>query len=422
MMVHIEKKEAVHAVFYAPPSKSETHRSYITAALAEGNSFISKPLQAEDTAITRNILEGWGIPFVDGGDGVRVEGKGGILRCVPEVRIQVRDSGTTMRFFTSLALLCAVPVILDGSTRMRERPLGPLVEALGVLGARTTYLGKAGYPPVKVSGSLRGGEVRLSGKGSSQYISSLLLVAPYAAEDIAVTCEEIPVSRSYIDTTLSIMHAFGAVYEREGYRYYRIQAGTSYRGSRYTVEGDFSSAAYFLAIPAICGGSVLVKGLSPSSTQGDRLFLEILAGMGCTIRWKEEGVEVFREGDLEGITINMSSSPDSVQTVCMVAACARSSTTITGVAHLRFKESDRLEATAEVLRQFGAKALVSDDAITVIPAPLHGGVIDPKNDHRTAMSAAILGLGIGDVTILQAECVNKSFPEFWSQLQKAGLL
>jgi 3-phosphoshikimate 1-carboxyvinyltransferase len=165
-----------------------------------------------------------------------------------------------------------------------------------------------------------------------------------------------------------------------------------------------------------------VKGLDPYSAQGDRLFLDILEAMGCTIRWKKDAVEVFRNGDLEGITVDMSAAPDSVQTVCMVAAFAASPTTITGVAHLRIKESDRLQAIAEILRNFGGGVQVSKDTITIIPAPLHGGVVDPRKDHRTAMSGALLGLGIGGVTILQAECVNKSFPEFWSQLQEAGLL
>jgi 3-phosphoshikimate 1-carboxyvinyltransferase len=422
MKVRVEKKERVNAVFQAPPSKSGTHRAYITAALAEGHSLIHRPLQAEDTLLTREILSGWGVVFAETGEGVRIVGSGGILRCVPEKRIGMKDSGTSMRFFTSLALLCQMPVILDGSPRMRERPVGALVEALRTLGARIDYLGKAGYPPLRISGELTGGEVTLSGKESSQYISSLLLAAPYAKEDIAIVCREIPVSRSYIDTTLSIMQHFGAVFERNGYLSYRVRAGSPYRGSEYTIEGDFSSASYFLAIPAICGGSVLVQGLDSSSTQGDRLFLDILAAMGCTIRWKDGEVKVSSDGELNGVTVDMSSAPDSVQTACMVAAFARSPTTITGVAHLRLKESDRLQAIANVLRVTGAGVRISDDSITVVPASLHGGVVDPGNDHRTAMSAAILGLGTGDMTILGAECVNKSFPEFWSQLRRAGLL
>jgi 3-phosphoshikimate 1-carboxyvinyltransferase len=305
---------------------------------------------------------------------------------------------------------------------MHQRPIGPLVEALVTLGARITYLGQKGFPPLRINGSLKGGDVVISGEESSQYVSSILLAAPYAAEDITITCLKIPVSRAYIDTTLSVMDLYGAQYEREGYLSYTIHAGKLYQGREYLVEGDYSSASYFLALPAICGGSVLVQGLNPCSTQGDRLFLESLSAMGCMVRWNSAGVEVCRENDLTGITVDMSSSPDTVQTLCMVAACARTPTTITGIAHLRLKESDRVMAIAEVLRTLGGKVQVSEDSIVIYPAPLRGGIVDPRNDHRTAMSAAILGLGIGGVTILQAECVNKSFPEFWSMLREAGLL
>jgi 3-phosphoshikimate 1-carboxyvinyltransferase len=421
MIVHIEKHEGVHTVFQAPPSKSMTHRAFILGSLAMGNSLIRQPLHSEDTTVTRRILMDWGVHFADTMEGMEIRGTTGVFHCSPESRIDVQDSGTSMRFCTSLALLCHAPVIMDGSPRMQERPIGPLVDALNALGGEISYLGRKGYPPLHIAGMLRGGEAEISGKESSQYISSLLLTAPYSAEDVTIRCKNMPVSRSYIDITLSIMEQFGAVCEREDYLFYYIRAGVPYQGRTYTIEGDFSSGAYFMAIPAICGGSVLVKGLDSSSTQGDRIFLDILSSMGCTVRWKKEGVEVSREGTLQGVQVNMSSAPDSVQTVCVVAAVAQSPTTISGVAHLRLKESDRLKAIVKVLRLFGAGAKVTDDSITIFPAPLHGCVVDPGNDHRTAMSAAILGLGVGGVTILQAECVNKSFPEFWSQLQKAGL-
>jgi 3-phosphoshikimate 1-carboxyvinyltransferase (EC 2.5.1.19) len=165
-----------------------------------------------------------------------------------------------------------------------------------------------------------------------------------------------------------------------------------------------------------------VQGLSPDSVQGDRRFMDVVSTMGCRVRWDRNGVEISREGDLEGVTTDLSSAPDIVQTLCMVAACARSPTTLTGVAHLRLKESDRLQATADILTRFGASVQIGEDSITITPGTLCGGVVDPGNDHRTAMSAAILGLGIGGVTILHAECVNKSFPGFWAQLQGAGLL
>jgi 5-enolpyruvylshikimate-3-phosphate synthase len=229
--IRIPKREAVHATFYAPPSKSGTHRAFIAGALAQGSSFIQCPLQSEDTDVTRSTLERWGIPFVPAEDGVTIEGCRGTFRCAPGSRFDMKDSGTSMRFFTSLALLCSTPVILDGSDRMRQRPIGPLVRALNAIGGKILFLGREGYPPLRITGELKGGKVVVTGKESSQYISSLLLAAPYAAEDISIRCEEVPVSRSYIDITLAIMEHFGAVVQREGYLSYQVQAATPYRGA-----------------------------------------------------------------------------------------------------------------------------------------------------------------------------------------------
>jgi 3-phosphoshikimate 1-carboxyvinyltransferase len=187
------------------------------------------------------------------------------------------------------------------------------------------------------------------------------------------------------------------------------------------VEGDYSSASYFFAIAAICGGRVTVSNLKAESVQGDRRFLDALSDMGCTITSSPDSVTVERSGDLDGITFDMSTSPDTVQTLCMVAAVAKTPTTITGIAHLKFKESDRINGTAERLRSLGAHVMVRNDSLTFSPAPLHGGTIDPANDHRTAMSFAVLGLGTGGITITDAGCVSKSYPEFWDTLRHAGV-
>ena len=193
-----------------------------------------------------------------------------------------------------------------------------------------------------------------------------------------------------------------------------------YGGRTYTIEGDYSSASYFFAIAAVCGGRVTVKNLVPDSVQGDRRFLEALRLMGCTVTHSENSVTVERSRDLHGITFDMSSSPDTVQTLCMVAAMAKTPTTITGISHLKFKESDRISRTAERLQALGGNVQAEDDRITIRPTPLHGGSINPDNDHRTAMSFAVLGLGVGGISITDAECVSKSFPGFWDIL--AGVM
>lgn len=214
------------------------------------------------------------------------------------------------------------------------------------------------------------------------------------------------------------MTDFGAVIRREGYRRFLVSNCNHYTGRTFVVEGDYSSASYFFALAAICGGKVTVAGLAPDSVQGDRLFLDALQRMGCEVTYAHDGVTVENQGPLTGITINMSSAPDTVQTLCMVAAVARTPTIITGIGHLKFKESDRIAVTADRLRMLGGIVTAERDRIVIQPATLHGGRIDPVNDHRTAMSFAVLGLGIGGITITGAECVNKSFPGFWEILSK----
>lgn len=305
---------------------------------------------------------------------------------------------------------------------MQERPVGPLVDALNRLGGRIRYPGKTGYPPLLVEGSLEGGEVAIDSRVSSQFASSILLAAPYAASPVELEILPGAVSRSYLDVTADIMEQFGARLSRDGYARFRVGTGR-YRACRCTVEGDFSSASYFFAIAAVCGGRAEVENLPSRSVQGDRLFLEALERMGCTVSWQEDRVVLSSDRRLSGIAIDMSSAPDTVQTLCMVAAFASTPTTISGIAHLKHKESDRLQAIRDSIGAVGGKvSFRGDDTIVIRPAPLHGGVIDPAGDHRTAMSGAVLGLGVGDVVIRDAECVNKSFPGFWEALAEAGLL
>jgi 3-phosphoshikimate 1-carboxyvinyltransferase len=213
------------------------------------------------------------------------------------------------------------------------------------------------------------------------------------------------------------MQAFGVAVKREGYTRFSVSNSRRYTGRTYAIEGDYSSSSYFFAVAAICGGRMTVKNLEPGSVQGDRRFPDILASMGCTVRYSGHDVTVERSGKLHGITVDMSTSPDTVQTLCMVAAMADTPTTITGISHLKFKESDRINGTAERLKSLGGDVQVGDDWITINPAPLHGGVIDPENDHRTAMSFAVLGLCVGGITITNAECVDKSFPGFWDAIR-----
>jgi 3-phosphoshikimate 1-carboxyvinyltransferase len=410
----------VDLLFDAPPSKSYTHRALIAASLAQGESRIEHPLQAEDTRHTLQALEQMGILTVRcRSDRLTIEGCNGSPRCPEGIPLSLGNSGTSLRLLTSVALLCPGPVTLTGSPRMLERPIGPLVSSLNALGGEITYLGETGYPPLQVSGQMKGGCTQIDGTISSQFISSVLMVAPYAEDDVEIRLLRLPASRSYLDITIDVMQAFGADVSRDGYTQFEVAGGRGYRGRDYTIEGDYSSASYLFAIAAACGGRVSVRRLHPGSVQGDRQFLTALESMGCRVSSSAETVTVERSGDLEGIEADMSSSPDTVQTLCVVAALARSPTTISGISHLRYKESDRVRITAEYLRMLGSDVRIDDNSLTIIPAPLHGGVIDPYDDHRTAMSFAVLGLAIGGITIQNAECVAKSYPGFWKALQGA---
>ncbi len=422
MNITMEQRRDVDAALAAPPSKSYTHRALVAAALASGETILDRPLRSEDTDYTLHALERMGIMAVHcRTDRFMIEGCSGRPPCRVQEPISIGNSGTSLRLLTGVALLCGNPVVLTGDARMQERPVGSLVEAFNALGGEIAYLGRAGCPPIRVQGRLRGGSVRIDGSVSSQFVSSLLMAAPYAEQDVEVRVEGQPVSRSYLDVTADLMRTFGVFVERDGYSRFRVPSGRGYRAARYAVEGDYSSASYFFAIAPICGGRVAVENLNPDSVQGDRLFLDALEKMGCRVQRSAGRIVVERTGALSGIDIDMSSAPDTVQTLCMVAAVADTPTTIRGVSHLKYKESDRIRITAEYLRQMGAAVETGEDRITVTPAPLHGIAVDPQGDHRTAMSFAVLGLGIGDVTIEHAEVVEKSFPLFWKALSEAGL-
>jgi 3-phosphoshikimate 1-carboxyvinyltransferase len=422
MNISLNKTTGIDLSFIAPPSKSYTHRALIAGALAKGKTTLFRPLEAEDTKLTAGALRLLGVVIEEQPGRLIITGCNGDFPNRGTTTLELENSGTSLRLLTSLALLCHHPVILTGSVRMQERPIGPLADALPSIGGIVEFLKNPGFPPLKVSGNLAGGNVVIDGSMSSQFISSILMAAPYAQKDVVVEIPAPPASASYLDITLDVMETFGAKVERTGYERFVVSPADRYNAKRYTIEGDYSSASYFFAMAAVCGGRVTVSNLAPKSVQGDRRFLDALTAMGCTVTYGKDFVTVERTGELRGITFDMSTSPDTVQTLCMVAAIATTPTTITGISHLKFKESDRINGTAERLRAVGGDVSVGDDSITIRPAPLHGGTIDPANDHRTAMSFAVLGLGTGGITITDGECVNKSFPGFWDMLKKRGVL
>jgi 3-phosphoshikimate 1-carboxyvinyltransferase len=419
--VALEQVRDVNLRIRAPPSKSYTHRAMIAAALAEGASRLRGPLASEDTILTRRALAAFGVDIRDVAGDLEVAGTGGVLSCGHERTIDLGNSGTSMRLLTPLALLCPHPVVLTGSVRMCQRPIGPLVDALNRIGGTITCEQRPGFPPVRVDGALAGGVTTVDASVSSQFVSAILMAAPVAAEAVEITTEGEVSSSSYLDITCDVMREFGVAVERDGDERF-VVGRQPYRRRDYAIEGDFSSASYFFAMAAVCGGKVTVENLNPASVQGDRMFVDALAAMGCDVRSRPGSISVEGSGRLSGIEIDMASTPDTVQTLAAVAPFADSPTTIRGIGHLRHKESDRIEATVTMLRSCGIDAAFARGALTISPGRLRGCAIDPRNDHRTAMAAAVLGLGGGGVTVISSECVAKSFPAFWEILQGAGLV
>ncbi|MFL6194950.1 MAG: 3-phosphoshikimate 1-carboxyvinyltransferase [Thermoanaerobaculia bacterium] len=402
-----------------PPSKSLSHRYFNLALLAGAPMVIERPLIAEDTGLFLEALRRCGFEVEAGEEEVRLTPA---ARPEGEVEVFCGNAGTMLRFL--VATLTVIPGVwrLDGVPRLRERPVGPLVECLRRLGARIEYLGAEGYVPLRIEGgSLRGGATTLDAGESSQYLSAVLMAALKAPSEVVI---EVPAltSRPYVDVTIAAAAAFDGHIERAGPRAYRVRP-SALRAGRARVEGDFSAACYPAAAAALTQGDVILDGLSPDSRQGDREFIDLLAEMGAEVSWKGNDLRV-RGVDLRGVKADLSNMPDQVPTLAALAPFARGETLIHNVAHLRIKESDRLEAMATELKKLGADAREGRDslwlpglwALDEPPSdPVH---VDPHGDHRIAMSLALVGLRRPGVVIDHPEVVAKSYPGFWRDFAK----
>ncbi len=412
----ISCKDHIEATLTLPGSKSYTHRALIAAALASGESVLANALKAEDTELTARALAKMGAAIDWQGHTVRIKGTGGRLDPVYEP-IFLGNSGTSMRFLTAVAALGQWTYRLTGTPRLCERPMGELLAALNSLGARVTSEQGNDCPPILVEdGGLRGGKTSLSGAVSSQYLSALLLVSPLTPEGLDIEVTGNLVSRPYVDITLSVLDAFGISFSREEYRRFVVPGGQGYQSRQYDIEADASSASYFWAAAALTGGRVTIANLGLESVQGDIDFLSVLARMGCHLISSPTGLTV-EGGLLRGIPMNMSAMPDLVPTLAVLAAFAEGETLVTGVAHLRHKESNRLAAVVTELRKMGINAEETPDGLRIVGGSPQGAEIDTYNDHRIAMSFAVAGLKTPGVVIRDPDCVVKSFPEFWDYFE-----
>ncbi len=398
-----------------PGSKSIANRALICAALADGESELTGVPSGDDTTAMTSGLAALGVAVSVNGDRAVVAGTGGRLTGAA-ARVDAGLAGTTSRFLTAVAALADGPVTIDGEAPLRRRPMGPLHDALLALGADVRAGGEAGRLPVTITGGLRrGGRIELPGDVSSQFLTALMLIAPLLEGGVQVALTTPLVSVPYVELTAAVMTAFGSGPIEVGVDRVVVPPG-GYRGRSYSIEPDASSASYPLAMAAVAGGHVRIAGLRPASAQGDVIFVELLAQMGCRVDDGRDGLAVARDPAvaLRGIDVDLRDSSDLVPTLAVVAAAASTSTRISGVGFIRTKESDRLADLAAELAKTGVAVRVDDDGLTIDPAGLHGARLDPHHDHRLAMAFGVLGSWVDGIEVTDPDVVSKSWPEYWS--------
>ncbi|MFN0137458.1 MAG: 3-phosphoshikimate 1-carboxyvinyltransferase [Phycisphaerae bacterium] len=425
--VRVGRISPPRATVRPPGSKSLTNRHLLCAALADGDTVLRGASMSDDAHRMIAALAALGV-HVESDEldesTLRIRGCAGHLP-ESEASINAGDAGTAMRFLTALCCLGYGDYRLDGSHRMRERPIGALVDGLRALGAGIGYDIVDGYPPMTiVARSLQGGEVVFDHPMSSQFLSAILLVAPYATRDVLMRIDGQLISRPYLDMTLGVLQRCGvdsiAIDDRSRII---VPAQQRYRGGTFEIEPDASGATYFWAGAAITGGSVTVDALGSGSAQGDVRFVDVLERMGCRIERDQQRITMNGPppGELRGVDVDLNEMPDTAQTLAVTALFARGPTTIRNVANLRVKETDRLAALECELLKCGARVQITADSIRIEPPPrVAAATIDTYNDHRMAMSFAIAGLVTGDMRIRDAGCVAKSFPNYFELLGTLG--
>jgi len=417
--IEIQPCGPIRGAIRPPGSKSITNRALVCAALADGQSTLAGALDSDDTRVMIEALGRLGLSVEHDREArtVRVAGCGGAIPAA-EADLYVANSGTTVRFLTAMVALGHGTFRLDGTPRMRQRPIGDLLHALEQLGTDAASAAGSDCPPVVVRASgLPGGRATVAGDISSQYLSGLLMAAPCATGDVELCVEGELVSKPYIEITLAVMSAFGASVERDAYARFVVPGRQTYRARSYAVEPDASAASYFFAAAAITGGRVMVDGLSRESLQGDVGFCDCLEQMGCRVEYGEDQITVAGR-PLRGIDVDMNAISDTVQTLSAVALFADGPTTVTNVAHIRHKETDRLRAVATELRKLGAEVDERDDGLRITPTARHAAEIDTYDDHRMAMSLALVGLGTPGVVIRDPGCTGKTYPAFFDDLAR----
>ncbi|NLS11309.1 3-phosphoshikimate 1-carboxyvinyltransferase [Vibrio sp. SM6] len=403
-----------------PGSKSVSNRALLLAALARGTTCLTNLLDSDDIRHMLNALTSLGVQYQLSADKTQcvIHGVGGAFETKNVTELFLGNAGTAMRPLAAALCLGTGEYVLTGEPRMKERPIGHLVDALKQAGAKIDYLEAEGYPPLRILGTgLNGGTVTIDGSISSQFLTAFLMAAPLAKQDVVIQIEGDLVSKPYIDITLHIMAQFGVEVENQNYQKFVVRAGQMYQSpGEFLVEGDASSASYFLAAAAIKGGCVKVTGIGKNSIQGDIHFADALEKMGAKIEWGDDYIKACG-APLHGIDMDYNHIPDAAMTIATTALFAQGPTAIRNVYNWRVKETDRLTAMATELRKVGAVVEEGEDYLIVHPvAALQHAAIDTYDDHRMAMCFSLVALSDTSVTINDPKCTSKTFPDFFDKL------
>ena len=428
----VEQVKKVEGEVKAPPSKSYTHRALILASLAKGKSKLQDPLLSADTLATLEACQALGAEIEVFNDSCIIQGTGGNLKTPSDV-LDLKNSGTTLRLLTTMASLTPGQTVLTGDESLRGRPMQDLLKALEKLGVHASSTRKNGQAPLVIDSGFAGGKTEIKGDISSQYISSILISAPYAQNEVDLEVVGDFKSRPYVEMTLDIMDKFGIHTSQEGSNHFHLKNQT-YKSQNYTIEGDYSSASYLIGAGAILDGQLKVQNLFKDSKQGDKVIVDIIQDMGAEIKVKPDHVIVsgienntkplkqkdgLFTGSLDAIDVNLQDTPDLLPTVASLAAVANGTSHITGVEHARFKETDRVHTMAIELSKLGVDLTEKPDGLT-IHGGAKGGVVESHSDHRLVMALTLVGLVTGSVCIKNAAVHQVSFPKFPQVMKSIG--
>jgi len=417
--------EKINGEINLPGSKSFSNRALLLASLAKGTTRITNLLESDDTRHMLNALSQLGIKYTLSDDKTEciVVGNGGPIDSEGFEELFLGNAGTAMRPLCAALCLGKGSFLLTGEPRMKERPIGHLVDALRQAGANIKYIESEGYPPLQIEANgLLGGKVEIEGAISSQFLTALLFAAPMAKEDMTISILGELVSKPYIDITLHIMKTFGVNVQNNNYETFKIKAGQTYKAvEHYMVEGDASSASYFLAAAAIKGGTVKVTGIGKKSIQGDVAFVDVLEKMGAKVEWGDDFVSVTK-AELNAIDMDFNHIPDAAMTIATTALFVEGTTVLRNIYNWRVKETDRLFAMATELRKVGAEVEEGEDYLKITsPKQLKHAAIDTYDDHRIAMCFSLLALDPVSVTINEPECTAKTFPTYFDVLESISI-